>query len=150
MRRPLALLIALLCGCDEQRTAPPEFVSVPVTSADSAAVEEPSWNAQVAAIRSGASSEIRVASPVSSQQFRDLAEGCDGLTTLVLEDATLDDGDLAVLPVLPRLRWIKLPFVVNDAGADAIGRCPALEIVNRPDTAITDAGLARIAGLPRL
>lgn len=156
MTRLLVLPVALLCGCGDPATPSPEIVWSPATSdvspesEDSFVAVEPSWSAQVEAVRAGTSSEIRIALPVTSPQFRELADGCDGLTVLVLEEASLENGDLAVLPTLSRLRWIKLPFEIDDEGATAIGRCRSLEIVNLPQTSITDAGMTRIAELPRL
>jgi hypothetical protein len=133
--------LAFLAGCSE---APAPGVP-PLPAA------EANWDAQVAAVREGRSDEIRVSeSVVAAGQFRELATGCDGLATLVLDRADLSDGDLAPLAALPKLRWLKLPSAVGDDGAATIAGCRSLELLNLPAAVLTDAGLAQLATLDRL
>ncbi|HEX6987253.1 MAG TPA: hypothetical protein VF170_17885 [Planctomycetaceae bacterium] len=140
----LSLAFASLRGCDT--AAPPSQEPRP-----NAVIErEASWEELVAAVRSGKADEIRLSGPVTPEQFRDLATGCEGLTALVLGEARVRDEDLDVLPALPRLRWLKLPAPVGDEGAAAIARCESLEILNLPEGVFSDAGLSEIAGLERL
>ena len=77
---------------------------------------EPSWDEQIAAVRDGRSTEIRLSAFVGRDQFVDLADGCESLTVLVLDHTELLDDDLDVLRPLPHLRWVKLTSPIGDAG----------------------------------
>lgn len=144
MRRVAAAfaIALLLVGCDDPAPSP---------KSQSETAERPaSWDDLVAAVRAGAD-KIRTSEPVTAEQFGTLATGCDGLTAIVLEGtASLADDDLAVLSSLPKLRWLKLPSPIGDAGAESIAGCESLEIVNLPNGSFSDAGLAKLASLERL
>jgi len=138
-----ACLLLALCGCGRSASPPAIIVDI--------AEPEESWENQLAAVRDGRSSEIRLsAESVDASHFGELAVGCGGLTTLVLDRTDLRDEDLEPLRSLPNLRWLKLPGPVGDPGLEAIAACRDLEILNLPGAAFTDGGLAKLATLDRL
>lgn len=148
MRRPATasvLLVAVLTGCRESSPPPTSLVRVEIPAA------EAGWRSQIDAVRDGRSDEIRVTEfLVSSNEFRELADGCDGLATLILDRADLATADLSFLPDLPNLRWIKLPTAVDDEAASVLSECRGLETLNVPAAVFTDVGLAELATLERL
>lgn len=136
------LTLLALAGCADSAAPEP---------AASIAPAEPGWADQLSAVRASRSDEIRLGDHlVTAAQFRDLASGCGGLKTLVLDRADLHDDDLAALRALPNLRWLKLPAPIGDDGATIIADCLTLEILNLPAATFTDAGLAKLATLDRL
>jgi hypothetical protein len=147
-RAAVLSLLPLLIGCGT--SAAPESVAAPEPAA-AVAPAELGWDAQLAAVRAGRSDEIRLADElVTAARFRDLATGCEGLTTLLLDRADLRDEDLVVLRSLPKLRRLRLPAPVGDDGAAIIAECRALEILNLPSASFTDSGLAKLATLEHL
>ena len=136
-----AFACLMLLGCDAPREVAPA----------SPPVEEASWAEQIAAVRAGQSDTIRLAErAVTPEQFQELRTDCGGLRTLVLDAKTVSTLDLSALAATPHLRWLKLPGAVMDAGAEQIADCRELEILNLPDSVITNAGVERLATLDRL
>jgi hypothetical protein len=130
-------------GCGPSDSQPAVTVEI--------AEPEASWDSQLAAVREGRSTEIRLSGEnVDSLRFRELAIGCAGLTTLALDRADVRDEDLEPLRSLPNLRWLKLPGPIGDAGIESIAACRDLEILNLPGAAFTDQGLVRLKTLDRL
>jgi hypothetical protein len=124
-----------------------------MTSADapSAPATESSWQAQVVAVREGRSDTIRTADEeITPSQFRQLGDGCESLTTLMIDAGTVGHGDLVVLSHLPKLRQLNLPGLVDDAGIESICRCGELELLNLSDGVFTDRGCEKIAQLDQL
>lgn len=143
------LVVALAAGCGtEAEISEPAPDAEPPASAEAA--PEPSWEDQLAEVRAGNSSEIRVTKDVTPEQWRELAEGCEGLTALKLPQATIEDGDLSLLSSLVSLRQLVLGGPVGDAGLATIATCPSLEIVNLPGGDFSDVGLAHLKQLPLL
>lgn len=144
--RPAVVSFSLtiaLAGCGP--SDPPAAVVIEI------AEPEASWKTQLAAVRGGRSTEIRLSEQrVDAALFRELATGCAGLTVLALDRADLRDDDLEPLRSLADLRWLKLPGPIGDAGAETIAACRSLEILNLPGAAFADSGLAKLATLDRL
>lgn len=148
-KRVLLLLVVsgVLSGCGETPPPAPLSESVPVVAP---APPEKSFAEQLAAVRAGDASQIRVhTSEVTAEELEQLRDGCDGLTVLQLR-GTFDDAALEVLPHLVSLRQLVLDAPVGDAGLQLIGRCSSLEIVNLPRALCSDAGLAALRELPLL
>src|SRR5690606_9958421 len=101
--RPAIVLIVftiagcLVTGCRRQTP------STPVSGAPSAA--EMSWEAQIASVRNGEGSEIRVINqPIDADQWSELNQDCDNLTILDVETLNVPEDSLSVLSGLPQLR----------------------------------------------
>lgn len=141
----IAVWIGQLCGCTP--VSPPNVEpAVPATALE----PEPTWDEQLAAVRSGQSATIELRGSVTARQWAELSEGCAGLAVLKLPQAELSDEQLALLPTLTSLRHLVLGAAVGDAGLTSIGNCLSLEIVNLPAGQFTDAGLAELQRLPLL
>ena len=159
MRHPrlfIGLLLAFAFqGCDTANRPDDNFLSE-IERAKEASIQTEadetafSWEAQFAAVRAGESSQIHVPKPITTEQWRQLAEGCEGLTVLKLPEVQLEDAELELLSSLVSLRQLVLGAPVGDAGMASIGQCPSLEIVNLPKAVFTDDGLAELKQLPLL
>ncbi len=137
----LALILACLLSCGE---TPP--VAVPVVDATSA-----SWDEQLALVRKGDSTEIRVhGPPVTSQQWQQLGEGCENLQVLDVERFDTDGPDLSLLQKLPGLMQLVLGAPVDDAGLKTIATLSTLKVLNLPRGTFSDQGLQSLAHLPQL
>jgi len=104
--RPAIVLIVftiagcLVTGCRRQTP------STPVSGAPSAA--EMSWEAQIASVRNGEGSEIRVINqPIDADQWSELNQDCDNLTILDVETLNVPEDSLSVLSGLPQLRRLQ-------------------------------------------
>lgn len=153
MNRLLGLVVAAVIvtagGCSSE---PPPLEPIPVggqVAMPFIAPESP-WSDQLTAVRAGDSSEIRLQTPVTAEEWRELATGCEGLMVLDLPEASVADAELALLPSLVSLRQLVLGGPVGDAGLATLSQCPSLEIVNLPRAQFTDAGLAHLKQLPLL
>ncbi|MDQ3329044.1 MAG: hypothetical protein M3552_00085 [Planctomycetota bacterium] len=139
--------VSLIVGCADDEPVSATVKASPSVGSDS----EASWQTQIAAARNGRSDSIRVTlSNVTSQEFRELGDGCDGLTTLVIERGSIANADLTALSRLPKLRWLKLPVTVDDAGVELIAACRQIQILNLPNAKFSDRACLRLADLDRL
>jgi hypothetical protein len=111
-----------------------------------------SWSRQIDQVRGGISKRIELSwRPVTSEEFRELLEGMEGLESLLLDQLEVDTTTLCeVLPRLPRLRRLKLGCPVGSELLAVIGKIETLETLNLPDCQIADADLALLGGLSRL
>jgi hypothetical protein len=147
------LLGQWLSGCSGGASAPE---ASPVETAETVAtpvepvVAEATWEEQLARVRSGESSQVRLSGPVTPEQWAHLATGCEGLMVLDLPMAEITDEQLALLPALVSLRQLVLGGPTGDAGLATLAQCPSLEIVNLPKAGFSDAGLAKLKDLPLL
>jgi hypothetical protein len=134
----------LLAGCDSDVSdvASPELATaIPVASGGS-------WESQVAAVRTGQSDAIRLdEDAITPAQFQQLGQGCESLTTLLIDNGEIGDTELAVLSRLPRLRQLKLPGSVGDIGLETVCACRELELLNLPGGTFTLRGCEQIAQL---
>lgn len=146
LRGPLLLLtLGLACapGCQRSQPAAPE--------AQRRESAELGWTDQLQAVHSGSARRIAVRSQrITGAMLHELADGCEALEVLELDDVAAAPGDLDVLSRLPRLRRLKLGGPVDDAGAARIADVHELVTLNLPGGRFTNAGLERLAGLPRL
>ncbi len=141
----VAAVTVFLSGCD----AEPQTATRSAEASSAPAVES-SWPAQIAAVREGRSDSIRTDDEaITPLQFQQLSDGCESLTTLMIDAGSVGD-DLAVLLRLPKLRQLKLPGAVDDAGIASIGQCRELELLNLPGGVFTDRGCETIAKLDEL
>lgn len=136
---PCFLAALLLSGCKssmQDSTGPPV---------------EAAWGEQVASVRSGASTEIIVQSrPVTAAELLDLAEGCERLRDLEIDDCDVTAEAAAAIGNLAELQKLKLGAPVDDAALAQLARARQLTTLNLPHARFTDAGLASIATLPGL
>lgn len=133
------------CGVNEPDVTPPE------TTAAASVETVATWESQFTAVRAGRSDAVRLGEvEVTPAQLQQLGEGCEGLTTLIIDRGSAGEGSLGVLSRLPKLRQLKLPGQVSDAGIKAVSGCRELEILNLPGGVFTDRGCERIARLDQL
>ncbi|MGE0605883.1 MAG: hypothetical protein AB7O62_02065 [Pirellulales bacterium] len=111
-------LVLLVGGC--QKMAPP---ALPAAVSGRPALEE-----QIAAVRSGGSTKIKI------------------------EGAIITDDDLQLLADLAPLESLVLqvPTEISDAGLAHLAGLMNLKTLNLKNSTVTDEGLAALAGLPRL
>ena len=106
---------------------------------------------QVAAVRAGTSSRIRVTDrELTAEEWEEVA-GLEALSHLDLQEGVADDAKAIVLARLPRLERLVLresPF--GDEGFRHLAACHTLRDVNIPQARCTLVGLAALAELPRL
>ncbi len=133
------------CGIDE-----PD-VTLSGSTAPVSAVSGGSWESQIAAVRAGQSDAIRLDEHgITPEQFQQLGQGCESLTTLLIDNGEIGDTELSVLSRLPKLRQLKLPGSVGDVGLEAISDCRGLELLNLPGGDFSDRGCAQLAQLDQL
>ncbi len=107
-----------------------------------------SWTDQIAAVRAGRASEVRVSkSIVTSKQWQSLAEGCESLEVLDVETLSTDSDPFALLSELPRLRHLRIGSLVNDADLQRIAAISSLRVLNLPRGDLTDDGLRALTAL---
>jgi hypothetical protein len=141
----VALVLIAMCGCGR----PEGTVGAPALT--EAVSQELSWAEQISAVRSAQHAIIRMTTvPVSEEQWRDLAEGCDALTDIDVETVDAPPASLSILSSLPQLRQLRIGSEIDDAGLRHIAQTAPLRVLNLPQGRFTDAGLARLSALPRL
>ncbi len=136
------LLLFALAGCGPaDRSADP----APIAAA------EPDWSAQVAAMQSGESDSVIVRKQtVTAADLAALAEGCDRLRVLEIDDCSAGDEQLEVIGRLPNLKTLKLGAEVGDSGVRRITRGGSITTLNLPRARFSDEGLRAIAALPHI
>ncbi len=124
--------------------------TAPITAADTATVS-PSVAEQVAAVRAGESSRIRVADrALTEEEWQEIA-GLEALSQLDLQEGVADDAKAIVLARLPALeRLVLRESPLGDEGFKHLAACHTLRDVNIPQARCTLAGVAALAELPRL
>ena len=136
------LLTAWLSGC----SPPPQDADATTTPP-----VEASWSAQVAAVRSGATQKIIVQTAhVTAAELLELAQECEHLRELEIDDCELTAESADVIGNLAELQKLKLGAPVDDAALAQLARAQQLTTLNLPDARFTDAGLETIATLPDL
>ena len=121
------------------------FFSPPLAAA------EPLFAEQVAAVRAGTSSRIRVADRALTEDEWGEIAGLEALSHLDLQEGVADDAKAVLLSRLPRLeRLVLRESPLGDDGFKHLAACHTLRDVNLPQARCTLAGLASLAELPRL
>ena len=119
--------------------------AVPVPAAEATFAE------QVAAVRAGTSSRIRVADRALTDEEWEAIAGLEAISHLDLQEGVADDAKAIVLSRLPRLeRLVLRESPLGDEGFRHLAACHTLRDVNIPQARCTLAGLAALAELPRL
>jgi hypothetical protein len=119
--------------------------AVPVPAAEATFAE------QVAAVRAGTSSRIRVAARALTEEEWEAIAGLEALSHLDLQEGVADDAKAILLSRLPRLeRLVLRESPLGDEGFKHLAACHTLRDVNVPQARCTLAGLAALAELPRL
>ena len=112
---------------------------------------EPTFAEQVAAVRAGTSSRIRVADRKIREEEWEAIAGLEALSHLDLQAGVADDAKAIVLARLPRLeRLVLRESPLGDEGFRHLAACHTLRDINIPQARCTLAGLAALAELPRL
>ncbi len=114
-------------------------------------IPEPTWEAQIAAVKKGESDRIDVTQPaIGDEQIQQL-EGLDQLRELLIEKGKMTSASLPVLTKLPRLEHVKLRgAVIDDQGFRHLCAIHSLKRLNLPQADLTDEGLLAIANLKEL
>lgn len=122
-----------------------------VHAAGTAIAAEATLAEQVAAVRDGTSSRIRVADRALTETEWEEIAGLETLSTLDLQEGVADDAKAVLLSRLPRLeRLVLRKSPLGDEGFEHLAACHTLRDVNIPQARCTVAGLAALAELPRL
>jgi hypothetical protein len=112
---------------------------------------ESAWSEQIAAVRAGTSRRIVVQTrPVSTTELLGLAEGCERLQILEVDECDADQSVFPAIGGLSELRTLKLGAPVDDAALAEIVRARELTTLNLPRAQFSDAGLGLIASLQNL
>lgn len=120
-------------------------------SAATATAAGASFAEQVAAVRAGTSSRIRVADRALTEEEWEEVAGLESLATLDLQEGVADDAKAVLLSRLPRLeRLVLRESPLGDDGFKHLAACHTLRDVNIPQARCTLVGLAALAELPRL
>lgn len=138
----LILLTAASSGCGPSSgTAKPIPASIP----------EASWQAQVEAVRSGATDRIEATQvEVGDEELREL-EQLTGLRELLIDRGRMTDRGLASLAQLPKLEHVRLRGVkLTDASLQQLCAIPTLQRLNVPQADFSDDGLAALGQLNQL
>ena len=117
----------------------------------SADADAPTFAEQVAAVRAGSSTRIRVADrALTEEEWKELAT-LEVLSYLDLQQGIADDDKAVLLSRLPALeRLVLRESPLGDEGLRHIAACHTLRDINLPQARCTLAGLAALAELPRL
>jgi hypothetical protein len=136
--------------------------SAPQSSAPDAGVHKRSvaqatpdkpFDAQLAAIRAGSATEIRMASTALNSDQLHAMTGLTSLQTLVLDAGVVRDADVPILASLTGLEHLRLrESPLTDIGLKELGqsRLDALIILNLPQAKPTAAGLKELGRLPHV
>ncbi len=112
---------------------------------------EPTFAEQVAAVRAGTASRIRVADRALTEEEWEEIAGLEALSHLDLQEGVADDAKAVLLSRLPRLeRLVLRESPLGDDGFKHLAACHTLRDVNIPQARCTLVGLAALAELPRL
>ena len=127
------------------------IVAILVRSAALTGAAEPTFAEQVAAVRAGRSTRIRVADrALTEEEWGELAD-LGTLAQLDLQEGIADDDKAVLLSRLPALeRLVLRQSPLGDDGFKHLAACHTLRDVNIPQARCTLAGLAALAELPRL
>jgi len=111
----------------------------------------PTFAEQVADVRAGSATRIRVADrALTEEEWKELAT-LDALSQLDLQEGIADDDKAVLLSRLPALeRLVLRESPLSDEGFRHLAACHTLRDVNIPQARCTLAGLAALAELPRL
>ncbi len=127
------------------------IVVILVRSATLAFAAEATFPEQVAAVRAGTSSRIRVADRALTEEEWEEIAGLETLLHLDLQEGVADDAKAIVLSRLPRLeRLVLRESPLGDEGFRHLAACHTLRDINLPQARCTLVGLAALAELPRL
>ena len=107
---------------------------------------ELSWEAQLAAVKSGEADQIEVTKQaIGDEELKQLA-GLDSLRELLLDKGTMTSAGLASLTRLPKLEHVRIRGArIDDEGFRLICAMPALKRINLPQADLTNDGLQAIA-----
>lgn len=121
------------------------FAAAPLSAAEATFAE------QVAAVRAGTSSRIRVVDRALAEEEWEEIAGLEALSTLDLQEGRADDATAVLLARLPRLeRLVLRESPLGDDGFKHLAACHTLRDVNIPQARCTLVGLAALAELPKL
>lgn len=140
LRLGLVVLVGAI-GCS--RPSPP--ADAPATP-----VRQPSFAAQLAAVRDGHTTRIVAERPLSAADWESL-RGLEDLTELVLFAGRADDSHAELIATLPDLeRLVLRDSPLTDRGLRALTACTTLRDLNLPQAACTAAGIRELAALQQL
>ena len=152
-RTSSAIFIAIIfsggLGCSKRASAPPESVASPT-----AEQAELSFEAQLSQVLRDEVIAIRLTqSKITGDQLEQLSAVSDKLLELLLDAGVIEDAALESLTQLTALEHLRLrESPITDAlivKLDPI-KLPNLRIINLPQSNLTAAGLAHLAGFPKL
>ncbi len=132
----VAVLLILNSGCGRPAT--------PIAKESTS----PSWEQQIANVRSGEGVRIQTTAAVSKDQWRQLANGCATLQQLEVGEVRLAPDDYALLANLPNLRRLKLSGPIRDADAAQIADAESIEELLLSSDELTDQGIEELCRLP--
>jgi len=130
---------------------PLHLFSVAAPRSSAAWADEPPLAEQVAAVRGGTATRIRVSGgPLTEAEWEEVT-ALETLAHLDCQEGIADDARAAQLARLPRLERLALRHSpLTDEGLGHLATCRSLRALNLPQARCTRAGIDALAALPHL